>query len=142
MFPDPPHRRRKPVEKVTGDLFGEPQPIPHSHDREAPYQPGSATSKAAARAITPRGAAMRENVRNAIIAAGERGITRRELEGVTGYLTQTLCARLNELEELRDIRKLTRLDIDNQEEVLRRQGCAIYVSARRGHAAAIRRGAA
>lgn len=97
----------------------------------APYQEGSITSKRAAREIEGKSAAMRVNVYNAIKAAGARGITRKELEEVTGYKVQTLCARLNELEmEMKAIKKMTRLNERMEEEILRREGCSIYTAIR------------
>lgn len=104
--------------------------VPREPERAAPYQPASQSSKAAARAIQSRSTAMRQTVYTAIVAAGEAGITRRELEGVTGFLCSTLCARLNELEEVRDIRKMTRLNSSNEIEVCRRDGCSIYTTTR------------
>ncbi len=82
------------------DLFS--NETPREKEIEAPARQSSQTSKAAARKIQSHSLAMRQNVYTSIVAAGERGITRKELESVTGYLTQTLCARLNEMEELGD----------------------------------------
>lgn len=123
--PDAP-RRKKPQDTETASLFDVPAQPKKEREIEPAYQPDSPTSREAARRIAPHTLAMRENVRNAITSAGERGMTRRELEGVTGYLTQTLCARLNELEQVKEIRKLTRLE-NNAITVVRREGCAIYV---------------
>jgi hypothetical protein len=117
----PSKRKARPDTEVLS-LFDEPP-----REDLPPYQPASSTSKDAARKIAPHSGAMRENVLNAIIASGERGATRKDLESVTGYLTQTLCARLNELEELGEIRKWTRPGPGNEEIVLRREGCAVYL---------------
>jgi hypothetical protein len=117
------------VGKEQIDAFNQPAQPPREREREPAYQPDSETSRAAARSIAPHTLAMRENVLNAIKAAGDRGITRKELESVTGYLTQTLCARLNELEQMKDIRKLKRI-IAGEETTIRRQGCAIYIHKR------------
>lgn len=124
-----------PYRNPTLDLFSNPQQPPKEPVVNAPHQSGSQTSKAAARRIESKSQAMRVNVRNAIISAGARGMTRRELETVTGYLTQTLCGRLNELEEIGAIRKQTRLNRDNEEEVMKRDHCAIYISTRKDVAA-------
>jgi hypothetical protein len=93
---------------------------------DAPYQLGSDTSRDAAREIQPRTQAMRANILTAIRAAGSRGVTRKELEGITGYVTPTLCARLNELEfELGEIRKWT---VGDPPKTVKREGCAVYLS--------------
>lgn len=72
------------------DLFTLPPVSP-------PYQKGSPTSKEAARRVAGKAPSQRERVAAAILAAGIHGITRKELEGVTGFLTQSLCARIREL---------------------------------------------
>jgi hypothetical protein len=118
---DLPSRRKARPDTEVLSLFDEPK-----KEDLPPYQPASSTSKDAARKIAPHSGAMRENVLNAIIASGEKGATRKELESVTGYLTQTLCARLYELEELGEIQKSTRSH-NGEEIVLRREGCAIYL---------------
>jgi hypothetical protein len=118
----PAKRKSRPDTEVLS-LFDEPKA---NSEALPPYQPASSTSKDAARKIAPHSGAMRENVLNAIIASGEKGATRKELESVTGYLTQTLCARLYELEELGEIQKSTRSH-NGEEIVLRREGCAIYL---------------
>lgn len=130
----------KPPVLDTGmlDLFS--NEIPREPYIEAPAQQGSPTSKAAARNIQGATQRMRENIYNAIIAAGaERGITRLELEAVTGYKTQTLCARLNELEfETMDVEKWTTPNPNPADPpiVQRRNGCAIYRNRRKGANAA------
>ncbi len=124
------NRKRAAVATDTAalDLFGTP-PTPKPA-RGAPYQADSDTSREAAERIQPHTTAMREIVYTAIAASGSDGATRRELEAVTGYLTQTLTPRLNELEHAGRIRKLMVFDAATREAVtVRRDGCSCYVVA-------------
>ncbi len=123
-------RKRAAVATDTAslDLFGTPPAV--KPPRGAPYQPASDTSREAAERIQPHTTAMRETVYTAIASTGSDGATRKELESITGYLTQTLCARLNELEHARRIRKLMVFDAASREAVtVRRDGCSCYVVA-------------
>ena len=124
------NRKRATVATDTAalDLFGTPtMPKPA---RGAPYQAASDTSREAAVRIAPRTDAMRETVYTVIAASGSNGVTRKELEAITGMLTQTLTPRLNELEHARRIRKLMVLDAATREAVtVRRDGCCCYVVA-------------
>ncbi len=109
------------------DLFGTP-PAPKP-PRGAPYQADSSTSREAAERIQPHTTAMRETVYTAIASTGSHGASRKELEAITGMLTQTLTPRLNELEHAGRIRKLVTLDDARGEAVtVRRDGCAVYVA--------------
>ncbi len=98
----------------------------------APYQKGSPTSKAAAERIAPKSHQQREIVFQAIQSRGEFGATRKELEQITGFLTQAICPRLVELEgdpskDLpRRIRKLFRL-VDGESVLVKRDGCGVLV---------------
>lgn len=64
------------------------------------YQKASPTSKEASRAVAKRAPSQRERVEEAIHSAGAIGATRRELESLTGLLTQSLCGRINECKKL------------------------------------------
>lgn len=119
-----------PRRSANLDFWRDNQP-PKESEKIPAYQPSSETSMNAAKRVSPHTAAMRETVRDAVANAGDRGVTRKELESITGYLTQTLCARLNELEQSGEIRKLRRLNEKQQVEILRRDECSIYVSAKR-----------
>ncbi len=121
------NRKRASVATDTNalDLFGTPPAVKPA--RGAPYQADSDTSREAAERIQPHTTAMRETVYTAIASCGSDGATRKELEAITGYLTQTLCARLNELEHAGRIRKLMVLDDASREAVtVRREGCCAY----------------
>lgn len=63
---------------MQGDLFAPPP-------RGVPYQRKSATSRAAAERVRPRVNNHERDVYNAIVAAGARGITRKELAGTIGW---------------------------------------------------------
>jgi hypothetical protein len=94
----------------------------------APYQPSSETSKEAAQKIEPARRSMRREVYVTILRFPISGFTRKELEGITGLLTQTLCARLNELEKANRIRKA----IDLSGNIVKRGGCAVYIPVLQG----------
>lgn len=95
------------------------------------HQASSETSKAAALRIQPKASGLRYEVLSVIVDAGEAGLTRREIEQVTGMLTQTVTPRLNELEQSGEIRKLTYLGDDRQVHTVKRENCAVYVVNRR-----------
>lgn len=95
----------------------------------APFQRSSDTSKDAALKIEPARKSMRRETYVAILAA-PHGLTRKELEAKTGLLTQTLCARLNELENAGRITKL--VDVDNEYRTVKRSGCSVYVAVLQG----------
>jgi len=120
------NRKRAAVATDTAalDLFGTPtMPKPA---RGAPYQAASSTSREAAERIQPHTTAMRETVYTAIVASGSDGATRKEIVAITGYLTQTACPRINELEHAGRIRKLSYLDADQKTQLVRRDGCCAY----------------
>lgn len=117
-------------QRVVDDLplFGGTEKRRPEH---APYQVSSETSREAAERISPHITKMQGVVLNAIASRGEQGATRKELEEITGYLTQTLCGRLNDLETKMSpprIRKLYELK-DGRAVVVKRDGCAVYVRA-------------
>lgn len=97
----------------------------------AAYQPSSDTSKDAALRIEPVRRSMRREVYVAILAA-PLGLTRKELEAKTGLLTQTLCARLNELEKAGRIGKLWQPGTTTLAERVKRDGCSVYVPVLQG----------
>lgn len=93
----------------------------------APYQSSSETSKEAAQKIEPARRSMRREVYFTILRASN-GKTRKELEEDTGLLTQTLCARLNELEKAQRIAKYH----DASGTLLKRDGCSVYMACLQG----------
>ncbi len=117
--------RKRPPNTGEPDLFGIlPTPKPA---RGAPYQADSSTSREAAERIQPQSSALREHVYDAVASMGSEGCTRKDVEAITGYLTQTVCPRLNELEHAGRIRKLMVLDAATREAVtVRRDGCSCY----------------
>lgn len=66
-------------------------------ERLPAFQRGSSTSKQAARKVAKRTPNQRAKVEAEIQACGSYGATRRELEVITGLLTQSLCGRISEL---------------------------------------------
>jgi len=122
------NRKRAAVATDTAalDLFGTP-PTPKPA-RGAPYQASSDTSREAAERIQPQSSALREHVYDAVASMGSEGATRKDVEAITGYLTQTVCPRLNELEHARRVRKLTTLTGDGEIATVKRQSCAVYVA--------------
>jgi hypothetical protein len=103
-------------------------PVKRSEPLRIPaHQSSSETSREAALRIAPKASGLRYEVLSVIIDAGEAGMTRREIEAVTGMLTQTVTPRLVELEQSGDVRKLTYLGDDRQIHTVKREGCAVYV---------------
>ncbi len=113
------------------DAFPDRQPRPPLSRIAAPYQRESETSKEAALRIVPKVNALRDKVYDAIVAAGEAGATRKELEAVTGIITQTITARIHELKEEGAIRPLTYFDLEKRAvATVRREACEVLVVAR------------
>lgn len=112
------------------DVFGrEPEKLKPA---PAPYQRDSETSREAALSIAPKASGLRYEVLSVIVDAGEAGATRKEIEQVTGMLTQTVTPRLVELEQSGEIRKLTFFDIESRSvKQIKREGCGVYVVNRR-----------
>lgn len=112
------------------DVFGrEPEKLKPA---PAPYQRGSETSREAALSIAPKASGLRYEVLSVIVDAGEAGATRKEIEQVTGMLTQTVTPRLVELEQSGEIRKLTFFYIESRSgKQIKREGCGVYVVNRR-----------
>ena len=83
--------------------------------RIPPYQKTSDTSRAAAASMTAVSPTVRERVLAFIRAQGVRGATRTEIEVGTGIVTQSACARINELCGRQLRLKLPTLVIDSGE---------------------------
>lgn len=73
---------------------------------DAPYQSSSVTSKDAAVAIRPHLQRLCLLVLNAIDEAGAKGLTREELESITGLAGNTIRPRVRKLLDLGLIRPL------------------------------------
>jgi hypothetical protein len=123
LFPN----KKAPPKTQDGELslFGDPTPKKETH---APYQTASETSRAAAEQIRSKSESMERLVFDHVVQAAEFGVTRKELESRTDLLTQTLCARLNALEERKLIRKRYHLNGDNPAELVKRDNCSVYVA--------------
>ena len=116
------------------DLFGVPD-----REREprvaVPYQRESATSREAAERARPRSSSHERDVYEAIYAAGERGLTRKELAArlpwadrqqnrITGRVYSLLVSR-----RVRELEVLTRQpDGTWKPETVRRDGSAVLVA--------------
>lgn len=104
---------------LQDDLFSHP-----------PYQPGSETSKQAAEEIIPHVSRLQRVVFLAVQSRGSLGATRKEVESITGLLTQTVTPRLNELEHsglIRKQRQTVHRDGGTVFETVTREKCAVYV---------------
>lgn len=75
-------------------LFDSPPKVP-------PFQSGSDTSKDAAIALEKSGVAgwQEHMVETALLAAGDYGLTRREIHQQTGFLMSSVCGRIATLIE-------------------------------------------
>lgn len=108
------------------DAFGQAK-----REKIPPYAPASETSRAAAIRIAPKANALRDQVYDAIVAAGEAGATRKELERATGIITQTITARICELKKAGDIRPLTFFSLEERKVVtVKREECEVLIVAR------------
>lgn len=95
------------------------------------HAPASETSRAAAVRAIPKITAAHRHIVGVIRMAGARGATRPEICDALGMLTQTACARLNELEARGMIRKLYTLTV-REPVLVRRDGCQVYMTTGRG----------
>jgi hypothetical protein len=107
-------------------------PVSRSEPLRIPaHAPNSPTSREAAIRIAPRTNALRDQVYDAIVAAGEAGATRKDLEAVTGIITQTITARIVELKREGLIQPLTYFDIKARAvATVRRENCEVLIVSR------------
>jgi hypothetical protein len=106
-------------------------PVRRSEPRIPAHAPNSETSREAALRIAPKASSLRDDVLRVIIDAGESGATRKEIEGVTGMLTQTVTPRLVELEQAGEIRKWTYFSATERKVLtVKREGCSVYILVR------------
>lgn len=71
---------------------------PSLFDPLPPYQPGSATSRAAAEQIVPHASAQEMHVLAALHQRADAGANQYEMHRMTGLRASSLCARCNALE--------------------------------------------
>lgn len=111
---------------VQDDLFAAPRP-------SVPYQPKSATSREAAEKVAPHVGNHERDVLHAIVAAGERGITRKELAAMIGWAENQqnrITGRVSSLILARKVREVHTTTRD-------KNGAPIFTTVRRDGSAVL-----
>lgn len=106
---------------------------PRPRRRKLPaHAPGSETSRQAAVAIAPKISALHLRILSWVANRAGYGATRKEVCAGLGVLTQTMCARLNELEQRKLLFRPDHFVLDEKRggyavEPLTRENCGVYM---------------